>query len=159
MDQAASRREIVDAARRMNDAGSNQSNQGTPDDAGPRCGGRMPLMPPAVPYDQMRPEDVAPMPPEGRRGAWTGPLEPSTEWCAHPDIPRTRPEAGAAVHAPTAHRAAPAMLRRRVTAVHDMAAALGGAAPRFGRSVVPPDAEIADAARGVSTPGVQDRAT
>ena len=126
-DEAALRREIVDAARRMNALGI---NQGTSGNISARCGERMLITPSATPYEEMRPDDVAAMPLEGERGAWTGPLKPSTEWRFHLDILRGRPEAGAVVHTHATYCTTLAILRREIPAVHYMMAAFGGTTVR-----------------------------
>ena len=123
MDEAALRREIVESARRMNALGI---NRGTSGNISARCGERMLITPSAVPYDDMRPESIAAMPLDGERGAWTGPLKPSTEWRFHLDILRGRPEAGAVVHTHATYCTTLAILRRDIPAVHYMVAAFGG---------------------------------
>lgn len=123
MDEAALRREIVESARRMNALGI---NQGTSGNISARCGDRMLITPSAVPYEEMRPEEIAAMPLDGERGAWTGPLKPSTEWRFHLDILRGRPEAGAVVHTHATYCTTLAILRRDIPAVHYMMAAFGG---------------------------------
>lgn len=127
MDEAALRREIVESARRMNALGI---NQGTSGNISARCGDRMLITPSAVPYDEMRPEEIAAMPLDGERGAWTGPLKPSTEWRFHLDILRGRPEAGAVVHTHATYCTTLAILRRDIPAVHYMIAAFGGTSVR-----------------------------
>lgn len=124
MDETTLRAEIVHAARSMNALGI---NQGTSGNISARLGGNMLITPSAIPYDQMRPEDVAVMPLDGKRGAWSGPLKPSTEWPFHLDILRGRPDAGAVVHTHATYCTTLAILRRPIPAVHYMIAAFGGA--------------------------------
>jgi L-fuculose-phosphate aldolase len=124
MDEIALRNEIVHAARSMDALGI---NQGTSGNISARLGGNMLITPSATPYDQMRPEDIAAMPLDGERGAWTGPLKPSTEWRFHFDILRGRPDAGAVVHTHATYCTTLAILRRPIPAVHYMIAAFGGA--------------------------------
>ena len=123
MDEQALRRELVASAQRMNAIGI---NQGTSGNISARCGDRMLITPSATAYDDMRPEDVASMPLDGERGAWTGPLKPSTEWRFHLDILRGRPDAGAVVHTHATYCTTLAILRRGIPAVHYMMAAFGG---------------------------------
>ena len=123
MDETALRAEIVQAARSMNALGI---NQGTSGNVSARLGDAMLITPSATPYDQMRPEDVAGMPLDGERGAWSGPLKPSTEWRFHLDILRGRPDAGAVVHTHATYCTTLAILRRPIPAVHYMMAAFGG---------------------------------
>ncbi|HKM63110.1 MAG TPA: class II aldolase/adducin family protein [Acidisphaera sp.] len=121
--EADLRRAIVDAARRMNALGI---NQGTSGNISARCGTRMLITPSATPYEDMRPEDLASMPLEGKRGEWSGPLAPSTEWRFHLDILRGRPDAGAVVHTHATYCTTLSILRREIPAVHYMIAAFGG---------------------------------
>ena len=123
MDETTLRAEIVQAARSMNALGI---NQGTSGNVSARLGGTMLITPSATAYDQMRPEDVAAMPLDGERGAWSGPLKPSTEWRFHLDILRGRPDAGAVVHTHATYCTTLAILRRPIPAVHYMMAAFGG---------------------------------
>ncbi len=123
MDETTLRAEIVQAARSMNALGI---NQGTSGNVSARLGDRMLITPSATPYDQMRPEDVAAMPLDGERGAWSGPLKPSTEWRFHLDILRGRPDAGAVVHTHATYCTTLAILRKPIPAVHYMIAAFGG---------------------------------
>lgn len=127
MDEETLRREIVASARRMNALGINQGTSGNLSARMRALGGdRMIITPSATPYEGMGPDDLASMPLEGERGAWTGPLKPSTEWRFHLDILRGRPEAGAVVHTHAPCCTALAMLRRGIPAVHYMVAAFGG---------------------------------
>ena len=123
MDEASLRREIVEQARRMNALGI---NQGTSGNISARCGDRMLITPSATPYDEMRPEHIASMTLEGKRGTWTGPLKPSTEWRFHLDILRGRPDAGAVVHTHATYCTTLAIMRREIPACHYMIAAFGG---------------------------------
>ena len=143
MDEASLRREVVRAARRMNELGI---NQGTSGNISIRCGDRMLITPSATPYEEMQPEDLASMPLEGERGAWSGPLPPSTEWRFHLDILRARPDAGAVVHTHAAYCTALSILRREIPAVHYMIAAFGGPTIRCASYAVFGTEELAVAA-------------
>lgn len=123
MTEAETRRAIVAACRHMNAIGI---NQGTSGNISVRRGKTMLITPSAVPYDAMRPEDIATMPIEGAHGSWEGRLKPSTEWRFHLDILRARPEAGAVVHAHPTHCTVLAIARRGIPACHYMMAAFGG---------------------------------
>ena len=121
------RRQIVESARAMNALGI---NQGTSGNVSARMGETMLITPSATPYDAMLPEQVAAMPLDGERGAWTGPLKPSTEWRFHLDILRGRPDAGAVVHAHATYCTTLAIARREIPACHYMMAAFGGTSVR-----------------------------
>jgi len=71
MSEFEARRSVVTACRAMNALGI---NQGTSGNVSLRHGADMLISPSAVPYDEMRAEDVAAMPIAGERGAWRGPL-------------------------------------------------------------------------------------
>jgi L-fuculose-phosphate aldolase len=117
------RRSVVEACRAMNALGI---NQGTSGNVSLRHGADMLISPSAIPYDEMRAEDVAAMPIAGEYGAWRGPLKPSTEWRFHLGIMRGRPEVGAVVHGHPPFCTALAVARRGIPACHYMIAAFGG---------------------------------
>ncbi len=128
MNEQDLRREIVESARAMNAMGI---NQGTSGNISARLvektgGDTMLITPSATPYESMRPEQVAAMPLAGERGAWSGPLKPSTEWRFHLDILRGRPDAGAVVHSHATYCTTLAIARREIPACHYMMAAFGG---------------------------------
>ena len=58
---------------------------------------------------------------------------PSSEWCLHGDIYRTRPEVNAVVHVHSPYATALACLRREIPAFHYMVAIGGGASIRCAR--------------------------
>lgn len=118
------RQEIVASARAMNAMGL---NQGTSGNISVRMGDAMLITPSATPYDTMQPDQVAAMPITDQRGAWAGPLKPSTEWRFHLDILRGRPDAGAVVHTHATFCTTLAIARREIPACHYMIAAFGGA--------------------------------
>ena len=117
------RREIVESARAMNALGL---NQGTSGNISARMGDTMLITPSATPYGSMTPEQVAAMPFAGERGAWAGPLKPSTEWRFHLDILQDRPDVGAVVHSHATYCTTLAIARREIPACHYMIAAFGG---------------------------------
>lgn len=121
------REQIVTAARQMNALGI---NQGTSGNISVRFGSTMLITPSAIPYEEMRPEEIAAMPLEGKRGTWSGPRKPSSEWRFHRDILRGRAEAGAVVHAHATFCTVLAIARREIPAVHYMMAAFGGPSVR-----------------------------
>jgi L-fuculose-phosphate aldolase len=117
------RRSIVEACRAMNSLGI---NQGTSGNISIRHGEVMLITPTGVPYDELKPEDIAEMPLEGEYGSWRGPLQPSSEWRFHLDIMRARPEVGAIVHTHSVHATSLAMAGKEIPACHYMVAAAGG---------------------------------
>jgi L-fuculose-phosphate aldolase len=118
------RQAVVDACRAMNALGI---NQGTSGNISVRHMGQMLISPSAVPYEEMKAEQISAMPIDGEYGAWSGPLKPSTEWRIHLDIMRHRPEVGAVVHGHPPFATALAITRREIPACHYMMAAFGGA--------------------------------
>lgn len=117
------RRGIIEAARQMNAIGL---NQGTSGNISARFEDRMLITPSGVPYDELRPKDIAALPLKGKYGAWKGRLKPSTEWRFHLDITKARPEVGAIVHAHSTFATTLACCRKEIPACHYMIAASGG---------------------------------
>lgn len=123
MTEHEARQSIVDACRHMNALGI---NQGTSGNISVRHGADMLISPSAIPYHEMRAEEVAVMPIEGEYGSWRGKLQPSTEWRFHLDIMRQRPDVGAVVHSHPTFCTTLAIARREIPACHYMIAAFGG---------------------------------
>jgi L-fuculose-phosphate aldolase len=117
------RRGIIQAARRMNAIGL---NQGTSGNISARFEDRMLITPSGVPYDELKPKDIAALPLNGKYGAWKGRLKPSSEWRFHLDITKARPEVGAIVHAHPTFATTLACCRKEIPACHYMIAAAGG---------------------------------
>lgn len=117
------RKSLITACRQMNELGI---NQGTSGNISLRHGDMMLISPSAIPYEQMQTEMIATMPIEGEYGAWTGPMQPSTEWRFHLDIMRARPEVSAIVHSHPTYATTLAITRRNIEACHYMVAAFGG---------------------------------
>ena len=123
MTEQDARQSIVDACRSMNALGI---NQGTSGNISVRLADRMLISPSAIPYEEMRPEQIATMDVTDETGAWVGPWPPSTEWRFHLGILRARPDAGAVVHAHPTFCTALAIARRGIPACHYMIATFGG---------------------------------
>src|SRR5690242_19851607 len=87
------RRSIVETCRQMNATGI---NQGTSGNISVRHGNGLLITPSAMPYDQMRPEDIVQL---NFDGTWEGQYRPSTEWRFHRDIIKNKPDVNAIVHA------------------------------------------------------------
>src|SRR5262249_55293913 len=84
----------------------------------------------AVPYDELKLEQVAAMDLKSGQGEWSGPLRPSSEWRFHLDIMRSRPDVGAIVHTHSTYATSLAICGKELPAVHYMVAASGGPAIR-----------------------------
>src|SRR5688500_20336685 len=85
------RKGIIAACRSMNALGV---NQGTSGNISARYQDVMLITPSGVPYEDLKPADIATMPIKGEYGSWTGQLNPSSDWRFHLDIIRSRSEVG-----------------------------------------------------------------
>jgi L-fuculose-phosphate aldolase len=122
-DELALRKEIIAACRSMNALGI---NQGTSGNISARYYEVMLITPTGIPYEMLKPVDIAAMPLTGKYGAWRGPKQPSSEWRFHLDIMRTRPEVNSVVHTHSNYATALAICGKEIPAVHYMVAASGG---------------------------------
>lgn len=113
-------RAIIETCRDLERRGL---NQGTSGNVSARLGDGFLITPTAMPYDVMRPEDMARMTLDGKS---TGRREPSSEWRIHLDIYRSRPETGAVVHTHSGYATTLSCLRRDIPAFHYMIALFGG---------------------------------
>ena len=123
----ALRRAIIRTARRMNALGINQGRSGN---VSARWGAGFLITPTAIDYDRLAPADIVAMEFGGRH---RGKRSPSSEWRFHHDILKTRPEAGAVVHAHAPYATTLACLRRAIPAFHYMVAIAGGDSIRCAR--------------------------
>jgi L-fuculose-phosphate aldolase len=114
------RRELVATALRMNASGI---NQGTSGNLSARTKTGFLITPSGVPYEQMTPEDLVAMTPDGSP---TGRLAPSSEWRFHRDIYTHRSDVTAIVHTHSVSATALACLDRGIPAFHYMVAVGGG---------------------------------
>jgi L-fuculose-phosphate aldolase len=117
------RQGIIEACRSMNALGV---NQGTSGNISARHGDVMLITPSGVPYDQLKPADIAEMTLTGAYGDWSGPLQPSSEWRFHLDIMRSRPEVGSVVHTHSTYATVLAICGKEIPAIQYMVAASGG---------------------------------
>ena len=120
MDRTPGQR-IINACLAMHREGINQGSAGN---VSMRAAGGFLITPSAVAYERMRPEDMVQMDLEGQSA---GERRPSSEWRMHRDIYRTRPEAGAVVHAHPTFCTALSCLRKDIPPFHYMVAVAGGA--------------------------------
>jgi L-fuculose-phosphate aldolase len=86
------------------------------------------ITPSATPYENLTPEMIPLVKPDG---TYEGRFRPSSEWRFHLDIYLARPEAGAVVHHHAPYTTALAMARREIPACHYMIARFGGAPLRL----------------------------
>jgi L-fuculose-phosphate aldolase len=116
------RQSVVEACRSLNALGV---NQGTSGNVSVRFGAGMLISPSAIPYEEMRPEQLAVVRLDGD-SEWEGPCRPSTEWRFHRDILRERAEVEAVVHAHPPFCTGLAMARRGIPPCHYMVGVFGG---------------------------------
>lgn len=142
MSERALRRDLIDAARAMNERGLNRGTSGN-------LSARVPegflITPSAVPYHRIGPDDLVRMDLDG--AILEGTRKPSTEWRLHAALLRDRPDAGAVLHAHPPFSTALACLRRDIPAFHYMVAIAGGSSIRCAPYATFGTAELATLAR------------
>jgi len=118
------RQAIVATARGMNAAGINRAKAGNVSARwrGPGFDGFL-VTPSAIPYERLRPEDIAAV---SHDGVTQGDATPSTEWRFHRDIYAARADAHAIVHAHAPFCTTLACLGRGIPPFHYMVAVAGG---------------------------------
>jgi L-fuculose-phosphate aldolase len=118
------RQDLIAAARKMQALGL---NRGTSGNLSLRTEAGILITPSAIPYEELTPEMVSLLHPDGR---FEGAYRPSSEWRFHLDIFAARPEVGGVVHNHAPYATALAMARRDIPACHYMIARFGGAPVR-----------------------------
>jgi L-fuculose-phosphate aldolase len=113
------RKDMIRVCLRMVELGI---NQGTAGNVSVRRGERFLVTPSAIPYEEMKPEQIAEMDYDGR---YAGPSPPTSEWRFHREIMRRRPDAGAVIHTHSVYSTAIACLRRDLPALHYYIVAAG----------------------------------
>ena len=122
----APRQEIIETCVKMNAMGI---NQGTSGNVSVRVDGGILVTPSAVPYDNMKPDNIVFVNWEGNRD---GDGVPSTEWRFHLDIARQREDVNAIVHTHSMYATILSIRGESIPAVHYMIAAVGGPTVRCG---------------------------
>lgn len=115
------RQELIDTALKMNDLGINQGAAGN---LSFRAGGVFIITPSAMPYEQMRPDDLVEVSLENGQVVCGG--QPSSEWRFHRDILHARDDIDVVLHAHPVFCTALACQRRGIPAFHYMVAVAGG---------------------------------
>jgi len=128
MTEEALRDAVVRAAREMSARGL---SRGTSGNVSARIGEGMLVTPSALAYEEMEASDIVLVDLDGRVVA--GERRPTTEWPLHGAIYRTRPDAGAIVHAHAVFCTALSTLRRDIPPFHYMVALAGGDSIRCAR--------------------------
>jgi L-fuculose-phosphate aldolase len=116
---------LIQTAREMAARGL---SAGTSGNVSVRVPAGMLITPSATPYENLTPEMIPLVRPDG---SFEGRFRPSSEWRFHLDIYLARPEAGAVVHHHAPYTTALAMARREIPACHYMIARFGGAPLRL----------------------------
>jgi L-fuculose-phosphate aldolase len=119
-DEEALRRSLVETGRRIAPEGL---GRGTAGNLSVRCGSGFLITPTGMPYQSLRPGDLALVAPDG---SWRGDRAPSSEWRLHRDLYARCPAAGAVVHTHSPFAVAIACLRRDIPPFHYMVARFGG---------------------------------
>lgn len=120
----AARHALIDAALTMAARGL---AAGTSGNVSMRVEGGILITPSAVPYENLTPDMIPFLYPDGR---FDGAFRPSSEWRFHLDIYLARPEVGGVVHHHAPYTTALSMARREIPACHYMIARFGGAPVR-----------------------------
>ena len=115
----------------MQDLARSGLNQGAAGNASARIATGMVITPTGVRALELQDDQHVEMSLDGVVSA--NQCTPSSEWCLHGDIYRTRPEVNAVVHVHSPYATALACLRREIPAFHYMVAIGGGASIRCAR--------------------------
>ncbi|MEP0960722.1 MAG: class II aldolase/adducin family protein [Roseobacter sp.] len=122
MNEAELRKDVVAAYQELGREGMNKGASGN---VSARLGMHMLITPSGIPSALMEPDQVAKLRIDDDTGAYEGPCKPSSEWRFHRDILRSRPDAGAVVHAHAPFSTILAIMRKPIPAIHYMMAAFG----------------------------------
>lgn len=117
------RKKIIALCLQMNATGL---NQGTSGNISARFKDFMLITPSGIPYEDLKPADIAKMKIEGEDFAWKGPSKPSSEWHFHRAILKEKPDINAIVHTHSTFSTVVSIARDDIPACHYMIAAFGG---------------------------------
>lgn len=101
-------------------------NQGTSGNISARYKDHMLITPSGIPYEDLKPADIAKMKIDGDDFTWKGPSKPSSEWHFHRAILKTKPDVHAIVHTHSTFSTVVSIAREDIPACHYMIAAFGG---------------------------------
>lgn len=106
----------------------NQSglNQGTSGNISARYDDDMLITPSGIPYEQLKPADIARMSLKDNSFEWKGPCKPSSEWHFHRSILQNKEGLDAVVHTHSTFSTVLSIAREGIPACHYMIAAFGG---------------------------------
>jgi len=122
-EELALRSRIIELCLEMNRTGL---NQGTSGNISARFKQQMLITPSGIPYDKLKPEDIASMPLETDDYVWEGPRKPSSEWHFHRAILSNKATSHAVIHTHSMYATTLSIARMSIPACHYMIAAFGG---------------------------------
>jgi len=117
------RKKIIALCLQMNATGL---NQGTSGNISARYKDFMLITPSGIPYEELKPADIAKMKVDGDDFVWKGPSKPSSEWHFHRAILKAKPDVHAIVHTHSTFSTVVSIARDDIPACHYMIAAFGG---------------------------------
>lgn len=123
MSELSVRKLIIELCLEMNRSGL---NQGTSGNISARYDDIMLITPSGIPYEQLKPKDIAQMTVSGDGLEWKGPCKPSSEWHFHRSILNAKPDLDAVVHTHSTFATVLSIAREDIPACHYMIAAFGG---------------------------------
>ena len=123
MNEKKLRKKIIALCRQMNATGL---NQGTSGNISVRFKKDMLITPSGIPYDDLKPSDIARMKVDSDEFEWEGPSKPSSEWHFHRALLKAKPDINAVVHTHSMFATVLSIAREDIPACHYMIAAFGG---------------------------------
>ena len=123
MNEKKLRKKIIALCLQMNATGL---NQGTSGNISARYKKYMLITPSGIPYEDLKPADIAKMKVDSDEFKWTGPSKPSSEWHFHRAILKAKPDIHAVVHTHSTYATVISIARDHIPACHYMIAAFGG---------------------------------
>lgn len=117
------RKKIIALCLQMNATGL---NQGTSGNISARFKEFMLITPSGIPYEELKPADIAKMKIDDDEFNWKGPSKPSSEWHFHRAILKAKPDVHAIVHTHSTFSTVVSIARDDIPACHYMIAAFGG---------------------------------
>ena len=123
MNEKKLRKKIIALCLQMNATGL---NQGTSGNISARYKKYMLITPSGIPYEDLKPADIARMKVDSDEFKWTGPSKPSSEWHFHRAILKAKPDVHAIVHTHSTYATVVSIARVNIPACHYMIAAFGG---------------------------------
>jgi len=117
------RKKIIELCLWMNSSGL---NQGTSGNISARYKNSMLITPSGIPYEKLKPADIARMSLKHNRYEWKGPCAPSSEWHFHRAILQSNPAFKAVVHTHSTYATVLSIAGKTIPACHYMIGAFGG---------------------------------